>query len=93
MSLKSQLESLLFISIKPLSAKRLAELTGQEKSAVKQEIKSLMAEYNQADKGIHIQKIGLKFQMVTNSANGKLIAEFLKDETTGEQNHLKNRRY
>lgn len=83
-SLKSKLESLLFITNHPLSDKKLAELTKGEVQAVKDELKILMTEYNQAGRGVNINKIGDKYQIVTAGDNRSLIQEFIKDETTGE---------
>ena len=84
MSLKSKIESILFISIRPLSSAKIAELVGGEKEEVKKELDNLFAEYNQKDKGISLQKIGSNYQMVSNAENSKIISEFLKEEVTGE---------
>ncbi len=84
MSLKSKIESLLFISTRPLSLKQIMEFTGGKKDETKKEIANLMAEYNQSDKGVNMQKIGLRYQMVSNSKNSEMISRFLKEEMTGE---------
>lgn len=83
-TLKSKIESLLFISNKPLMIKKLAELTKSDSAKVKEVVNDLMAEYNQKDKGVQIAKIGSKVQMITNSENSKVVKDFIKDETTGE---------
>ncbi|MFA5022456.1 MAG: SMC-Scp complex subunit ScpB [Patescibacteria group bacterium] len=84
-SLKSKIESLLFISNQPLSVKRLINLTKAEKDKIEEAIKELVAEYNsQPDKGIGLQKIGDQIQMVTAADNSKLVKDFIKEETTGE---------
>ena len=84
MSLKSKIESILFISVRPLSATKIAELVGSDKEEVKKELDNLFIEYNQKEKGINLQKIGSNYQMVSNAENSKLISEFLKEEVTGE---------
>jgi len=84
MSLRSQIESLLFISIRPLSLKKIIELSGGRQDEVKKELADLFEEYNQKDKGINIQKIGNNYQMVSNAENSKMISGFLKEEITGE---------
>lgn len=84
MSLKSKIESLLFIATRPLDLKKIIELTGGKNDDVKKELSNLVEEYNQTDKGINIQKIGSKYQMVTNPDNAKMISSFLKEEMTGE---------
>ncbi|OGY42646.1 MAG: SMC-Scp complex subunit ScpB [Candidatus Buchananbacteria bacterium RBG_13_36_9] len=84
MSLKSKIESILFISVRPLSSTKIAELVAADKEEVKQELDNLFTEYNQKDKGINLQKIGSNYQMVSNAENSKLVSEFLKEEVTGE---------
>ncbi|MDD5341327.1 MAG: SMC-Scp complex subunit ScpB [Patescibacteria group bacterium] len=84
MSLKSKIESLLFITNHPIPLSRLAELTGASKDEVKKELDNLFVEYDLKEKGINIQKIGNNYEMVTNSENGKIVADFLKEEVTGE---------
>jgi len=83
-SLKSKIESLLFITNQPFTVKRLADLTKSDKEKIDATIQELMTEYNQADKGIQIQKIGDKIQMVSSADNAKLVKDFIKEETTGE---------
>lgn len=85
MSLESQIESLLFISIKPLSVKFFVEqLKGQKKEDIVAALEVLMVKHNREGSGITLQKIEDKYQMVTAGENAALIGEFLKDETTGE---------
>jgi len=84
MSVKSKIESLLFISTRPLALKRIIELTGAKKDEIKKNIKELREEYNQQEKGIQIQRIGLKYQMVSNPENSQMVSEFIKEEVTGE---------
>jgi len=84
MSLKSKIESILFISIRPLSAAKIAELVGADKEEVKKELDNLFTEYNQKDRGVSLQKIASNYQMVSNAENSKIISEFLKEEATGE---------
>lgn len=83
-SLKSKIESLLFISNQPFTIKRLVNLTNAEKEKVEQAVKELMAGYNQEDKGVQLQKIGDQIQLVTTAENAKLVKDFIKEETTGE---------
>ena len=83
-SIKSKIESILFISNRPLMIKKLVEMTKSESSKVKEAINELMSEYNQTDKGIQIAKIGQKIQMTTMADNSKMVKEFIKDETTGD---------
>ncbi|MDD2806955.1 MAG: SMC-Scp complex subunit ScpB [Patescibacteria group bacterium] len=82
--LKSKIESLLFITNQPFSFKKLADITKSEKADVGKAVEELMTEYNNDDKGIQIQKIDDKVQMVTSGENSKLVKDFIKEETTGE---------
>jgi len=83
-TLKSKIESLLFISNRPLNIKKLAELAKTENDKVKEAVDELAVEYNKEEKGVHISKINSSVQMVTNPENSKIVKDFVKDETTGE---------
>lgn len=83
-SLSSKIESLLFITNQPLSFKRLAELIGEQKDDVVEAVESLIVDYNAKNRGVQIQKVGDKIQMVTAGENAKLVKDFIKEETTGE---------
>ncbi|MDD4901311.1 MAG: SMC-Scp complex subunit ScpB [Patescibacteria group bacterium] len=82
--LKSQIESLLFISAKPMAVSQLAGLLKMEKKAVIKSADELLAYYKNSQTGIQIIKDGAKYQMVSAPENAKVIQEFVKDETTGE---------
>jgi len=84
MSIKSKIESLLFISAKPMSIKELSRLIGKKSEEIKEAGEKLVEEYKEAKKGIQILKNGQKFQMASAPENSKVIKEFIKDETTGE---------
>ena len=83
-SLKSKIESLLLVFNQPLTVEKLVTLTKAETKAVEAAIRELMAEYNQADRGVAIQKSGTKVQLVTSPDNARLVKDFIKAETTGE---------
>jgi segregation and condensation protein B len=83
--LQSQIESLLFISVRPLSYKVLQEKTGtKKKEDIIGALEGLKAKYNIEGSGVSIQHIDDKVQMVTAGENAELIGEYLKEETTGE---------
>lgn len=84
MSLKSKIESLLFITTRPLSANKIAEIVEGDKADVKAELDKLFEDYNQLSKGISLQKIGSEYQFVTTAENSKMVGNFLKEEITGE---------
>lgn len=82
--LKSQIESLLFAAAKPLSLRKIADLTESSKSEVKKVLPELMEQYKQEKKGIRIVKNLFDYQMATAPENSKPIKKFLKDEISGE---------
>jgi segregation and condensation protein B len=82
--LKSQIESLLFISGRPMSARELADLTKEKTAKVEEAGENLLKEYKEKNFGLRVIKIGANFQMTTAAENSALIQEFVKDETTGE---------
>ena len=73
--LKNQLESLLFVSNKPLSAKILAKFCGAEESAVLQTLTEMLAE--KKDSGIVLLEASGQYQFATHSANTELVKQFL----------------
>lgn len=84
MNTKSKIESLLFVSPKPMTVKLLSGLMGKSANEIKQAIDELVDDYKKDKRGVQIIKNGLKYQMVSAPENAKLVQEFIKDETTGE---------
>jgi len=82
--IKSQIESLLFISAKPMSVKELAELTKKSAKEIEEAGEALVLEYKESGRGIQIIKNGSKLQMASAPENAAVIREFIKDETSGE---------
>src|SRR5262245_15542536 len=74
-SLKSQLESLLFVSNMPLKAQELAKLLEAEESTVKSTLQELMADHQ--DSGIVLLEADEGYQLATNSANSPVVKNFL----------------
>lgn len=83
-NLKSKIESLLFISAKPMSAKQLADLIKKDQKEIKEAGDNLVEEYKKNKKGVQIIKSGSSYQMVSSPENAGLIQKFIQDETTGE---------
>ncbi len=84
MSIKSKIESLLFISAKPMSISQLANLLKKKREEIKKAGEELVEEYKKNKKGIQIIKNGSKLQMVSSPENARLVQEFIQDETSGE---------
>ncbi len=83
-NLISRIESLLFISGRPMSVRELSELLKAEASQVEEAGDKLLEMKKTDVSGLAIVKSGNSFQMVTSPVNAALIQEFVKDETTGE---------
>jgi segregation and condensation protein B len=84
MSLASKIESLLFISGRPMSTRELAELTKEEVKKVEEAGEELTKRLAAGDNGMRVIKNGNSLQMVTSPDNSEMIQQFVKDETTGE---------
>jgi len=84
MSIKSKIESLLFISAKPMTVKQMSDLIGKPAQEIKQAGDELVENYKKERHGIQIIKNGAKYQMVSSPENAKLVQKFIEDETTGE---------
>lgn len=84
MELKNQLESLLFISHKPLSVSELAKLLAVEKAQVETALTDLTAEYVARSGGMEILRVEDKYQMAASGAQADLIAKFLNTEMAGD---------
>jgi len=82
--LKKKLESILFISNKPLTSKQLADICGTGKAEVETILQSLKQEYDAEDKGVKIIDHDGKVQMATTPDSSEIVEKFLKQELTGE---------
>jgi segregation and condensation protein B len=86
MNLKTLVESILFISNKPLTSKKLAEFCDCGKAEVETVLEVIKNQYNN-----EIKESGVKFlehdgavQLVTAPESSGVIEKFLKEEMTGE---------
>jgi len=85
MSVKSEIESLLFVSSRPLSAKRLVDATGHSKEEVKKALEELAAEYDAREStGVILLRNGDEIQLATAPDHAEMVKAFLKDESFGE---------
>ena len=81
---KNKIESLLFISHKPLAVAELARLTEVDKKQVEEILGQLIGEYKSRAGGVEILQVEDKYQMATTGQSSELVAKFLKSELTGE---------
>jgi segregation and condensation protein B len=77
-SLKSILESLLFISSKPVKLKELADFLQQDKTLIKNVMEELVLEKKNC--GVIILDNSEEYQLATNSQNSTLVKNFLNAE-------------
>ena len=87
--LKTKIESILFVSNKPTSAKQLARFLTREGATVETgEVEKIITElkekYNIGESGLRIIQAGDEIQMVTGPESSELIKKFLKEDMTGE---------
>ncbi|MGC9333922.1 MAG: SMC-Scp complex subunit ScpB [Anaerolineae bacterium] len=81
LSLKVQIECLLFVANEPVLIERLASVLGTAVDQVEQTISSLAQEYVQ--RGIRLQHKGRRVQLVTAPEAADLVRTFLGLELTG----------
>jgi len=84
MSTKKKIESLLFISAKPIGAREMSQLIKKDVKEIQAMADELMADYLEKKGGLQIIKNGSSYQMVSAPENSSLIQDFIKDETAGE---------
>lgn len=84
MTLQSQIESLLFVATKPVSAKELADLLAVESAAVSEALEALSVSYQADGRGLQVVKNNGKYQMMSASENAELVQKFINDATSGE---------
>jgi segregation and condensation protein B len=84
MNLKAQLESLLFVSIKPLALKELATALNLKNKEVEDALNELAADYQASGSGLTLIKNNNQYQLTTSSEQAALVKDFLKNETSGE---------
>lgn len=84
MSKKTKIESLLFISAKPIGTKEMAGIIKEDVKEIQAAAEELMTDYHEKKGGLQIIKNGSSYQMVSAPENSSLIQDFIKDETAGE---------
>ncbi|MCF7820456.1 MAG: SMC-Scp complex subunit ScpB [Candidatus Pacebacteria bacterium] len=84
MSLKSKIESLLFVSPKPLSVNDLAKSLKAEKKEVENNLQQLQNYYHDHDSGLQLISTSGKYQLTSAVNNSEIVRDFLAAETSGE---------
>jgi len=84
MSVKSQLESILFVAIKSLTSKELANLVEVKTDEVKTALEELVSDYKTSGRGFALISNNGQYQLTTAAENSDLVKNFLKAEISGE---------
>lgn len=84
MEIKTQVEALLFVAGKPLSIKKLAEITNGKDLEVERALQELQREYQERGSGLRIFSTGKNWQMGTAGECAKVVEAFVKEEFAGE---------
>lgn len=82
--LVSTVESILFVSPRPLPFKRLVELTGASLEEITVAVQTLAGLLAQEDRGLRLLESGKEVQLVTSPEASGVVQRFLKEEQTGE---------
>lgn len=83
-TLISQLESILFLAVKPMKEKELLKATGAKKGEFNKVIESLKAKYNQENSGIKLIDHDGAFQFTSAPENAELVEKVYQSEMSGE---------
>lgn len=83
-ALTSKLESILFVTNRPLSAKKLADVLGVSPKDVEAALDELFRDYHARGGGITLTRVGKEYQFMTAGENAKAVNEFVREEFTGE---------
>ena len=83
-NLQAQIESLLFVSSKPFSVKKLCEFVDAPEKEVDAALVALAEKWNGKESGVNLVREGKEVQLMSAPAQAELVKNFLKDETTGE---------
>ncbi|MBI3957133.1 MAG: SMC-Scp complex subunit ScpB [Candidatus Kerfeldbacteria bacterium] len=83
-TIDSHVESILFVSGRPLTVKKLAELTGHSAAEVHDALDRLIKKHQAVPGGVQINRIGQSYQMATTPASAKIVQTFLEEEEKKE---------
>ncbi len=84
MSLLSQIESILFVAGKPLTAKKIAKVLSCDEKEAQIALENLVNKYNIFESGVVIISNNGDYQMVSNAQNKEAAEKFIKAEIGGE---------
>lgn len=82
--MKNKVEAILFVSDRPLTAKRIAQVLGIKPEEVVAFIQELSTEYDEMKRGFRILTVGEKYQLVSASEYADVVKKFLNADLTAE---------
>ncbi|MEK7569960.1 MAG: SMC-Scp complex subunit ScpB [Patescibacteria group bacterium] len=82
--LEQKIEALLFLAGRPLSVKKLCELTEAKKTDVEKAADALVTQYESRSSGLLLQKASDSYQMVTHPDVRSLAQAYAKEEVSSE---------
>lgn len=84
MNLSALLESILFVSQKPLTAQKLASISGKSLKEVKETMQVLCEAYAQSGRGIVLLYNDGEYQLASHPSASEVIQVYLQEESIGE---------
>lgn len=84
MNLTGKIESLLLAATRPLTMRRLGELSGCTSEEAAAVVDQLAERFNDPESGIHLLRHAGAAQLVTGPAYSKMITDYLKEEQAGD---------
>ena len=84
MSIISQIESILFVAGKPLTAKKISKVLACDEQAAGETLQKIADKYNVIDSGVVIMINNGDYQMVSSAENKEAAEKFVKAEIGGE---------
>ncbi|MCU0679847.1 MAG: SMC-Scp complex subunit ScpB [Planctomycetes bacterium] len=84
MSLRSQLESILFIAAKPLAVSDLVKVSGAKQKEIEEELEKMITFYKEQESGWQLLASNGKYQIATAPDNAEMVKKFLAEEVNGE---------
>lgn len=82
--LAAKIESILFLSARPVSFRKLAKLLGVKEGEVKKELEVLAESRNTEDSGVHLIVSDAAVELGSNPAHADVLADLSKEETESE---------
>lgn len=83
-NISQKVEALLFIAGRPLTAQKVASVLKSSEGDVEEELKALQKKYEEQESGLSLIKIAKSYQLATASSTSSVIADFIKEEVSGE---------